>query len=34
MFIATGNNGFDKLRRSGMSMSPLTGLGFNHTSGL
>ena len=26
MFIETGNKNFEKLRRSGMQMSPLTGL--------
>ena len=29
MFIDNGNNNFDKLRRGGIDMSPLTGLGVN-----
>jgi hypothetical protein len=33
MFIAISNNNFDKLRRSGMCMSPLTGLAAIRTSG-
>ena len=34
MLIATRINNLDKLRRTGMSMSPLTGLGVFRISGL
>ena len=33
MSIVTGNNKSDKLRRSGMSLSPLTGLGVVENDG-